>query len=156
MIFLLQLAGSNSDLQIVKSRLTMGFIVSKIRILPVISPSTPVSDVTMKLELFGCGKGEEEITTSSPGDVTTPGYEVENTTQVVVRTTEPTDLTTPSTIETTTLEVVKTTPVTGQSTTTVEPTTVVETTTRGELGFNFNLYKLSELSLKKNPNVERS
>merc|ERR1739842_43365 len=120
--------GSNNDMEIVKTRIMTVFVVSKIRVYP-----TASSDVTMRLELYGCGKGPVSTTT-------TPKYEVETTTQVVTKTTQPTDVTTAATIETTTVEVVKTTPLApvttpqpeDETTTTPAPvptTTVVQTTT---------------------------
>ena len=119
--------GSVDQMTIVKSRLTVGIVVSKIRI----RPSLTTKDVSMSLELYGCG--HEAVAT------TTPKYEVENTTRVVVKTTQPVDKTTTTpaetTIETTTVEVVKTTPIavvtTPEDDTKSPMTTVVETTTKG-------------------------
>ena len=120
--------GSVDQMTIVKSRLLVGIVVSKIRI----RPSLTTKDVSMSLEFFGCG--HEAVPT------TTPKYEVENTTSVVVKTTQPIAGTTTApaetTVETTTVEVVKTTPIavvtTPEDKTTKPPmTTVVETTTKG-------------------------
>merc|ERR1739842_73652 len=51
--------GSNNDMEIVKTRIMTVFVVSKIRVYP-----TASSDVTMRLELYGCGKGPVSTTTT--------------------------------------------------------------------------------------------
>ena len=56
--------------------------MQKVRIRPVASEG-----VSMRVEFYGCGRG---VATT-----TTPMYEVENTTQVVVKTTQPIDVTQP-------------------------------------------------------------
>ena len=65
-----------------KNRMTKGIIVQSVRIRPVTSEG-----VSLRLEFYGCGRG---VATT-----TTPAYEVENTTHVVVKTTQPTDVTKP-------------------------------------------------------------
>jgi len=72
---------------VVKNRLDVPIIVSKIRIYPVVDEDS--TDVSLRIDLNGCGKGLETTTPGSSTEPTTTVYEVVNTTQVVVKTTKP-------------------------------------------------------------------